>query len=58
MENIHGFSVDKVDGMIWLSFYDHTGKGEVIPLSEKDARRVAEYLINFLGPEAVADICL
>lgn len=50
MEIVVGFSVEKVNDMVWLSFYDAKGQGVVLPLSPEDARKIRDELWQILGP--------
>ena len=50
MENVDGFSVERIGKDILLSFYDVFGQGEVYQLTLEDAQKVKDALEQFIGP--------
>lgn len=51
MENVDGFSVERIGKDILLSFFDVFGQGEVYQLTIQDAKKIRDALDQFIGPK-------
>jgi hypothetical protein len=50
VENVDGFTVERVNGNVVLTFTNIVGEGEVFLFPPDDAKRIAEALLDAAGP--------